>query len=154
MPLDIYNYENVKDDPDVIYGAKNEDDAKLIKRINRFFMIDIKKCGGWYSKFDYEFEDGYIELKSRRINSNQYETTLLNIKKLENMDNDKYKNKILYILFNFIDGLYYIKYSKKRFEKFNKKTVIVRHKNEVVINYEIPLNKLKRVRKCHTIEDE
>jgi hypothetical protein len=56
-----------------------------------------------YNPFDFENDEYLIELKSRRINHNQYPTTMVNLSKLKRTENTT-KQRV--IVFNYMDGLY------------------------------------------------
>jgi len=132
--------ERTKDN-DKEFGFKNE---KLIKKkLSNFFGFKLKNTKHVYEKFDFynRKENIYIELKSRRIEKNKYKTTLLNLNKITNIDNNI---NIIYFVFMFNNCLSYIKYNKEEFDLFNKidTKVFRNNKYEIVKNIEIDINLL------------
>lgn len=97
-------------DYDYKFGKENE--LNVLPLITDFFNRDIKQTTDKYCKYDFYDEKYKYEVKSRRNEHNTFETTLISFDKMD-------KNTIL--LFNFTDGLYYIEYNKKQFEKYEKK---------------------------------
>lgn len=93
------------------YGLSNENKILLI--IQDVFSKSIKRSKYKYSKYDYyDKQTKYIfELKTRRIEHSKYPTALLNVCKLN------YNNLI--IIYEYTDGLFYIKYDEDLFNSFN-----------------------------------
>jgi hypothetical protein len=118
-------------------GKENE----ILPIIRAFFDRDIIKSTSKFEKFDYSDEKYKYELKSRNNTLEKYPTTII--------CNDKVITDKLIFLFNFTDGLYYIKYSKSKFDKFEKK-LFVRNKRMDFKDLEkeyifIPIDKLKKI---------
>ena len=93
---------------DLEFGFNEEE--KLFK----FFNEKIGKCKKTpeYFIFDYEGDNFFIELKSRRIKSNKYNTTFMNLNKLiEAERNDK---KVIFV-FNYLDKILYWEFQKNQF---------------------------------------
>lgn len=90
---------------------------QLLPKICDKFGINIKNIEYKYSKFDYKDETTNInfELKSRRCSSKDYGTTMIPADKLEN------NGQKIILLFDFIDGTYYIEYNKSLFDTFESK---------------------------------
>jgi hypothetical protein len=65
-----------------------------------------------YDKYDFVGNTKVFELKSRRNRHNSYLTTMITCNKLKKLD------KELILLFNFTDGLYFIKYDDNLFKTF------------------------------------
>ena len=123
---------------DLEYGLKKEDEVLPI--IREYFKRDISKATDKYSKYDYKDDIYKYELKSRKNSINTYPTVLINADKA---------NPNTYLLFNFTDGLYYIKFRPIRFSKFERKLFQRSYrregndyKNDVIY---IPINKLKKI---------
>lgn len=93
------------------YGLSNENN--VLKIIQNVFSKNIEKSKYKYSKYDYyDVKSKYIfELKTRRITHNQYPTALLNVCKIN------YKNLI--VIYEYTDGLFYIKYDEELFNTFS-----------------------------------
>ena len=123
---------------DYYFGLDQEE--KVLPIIRNFFNRDIQKSINKFERFDYSDEKYKYELKSRNNTYNKYLTTLICADKIS-------KNSIF--LFNFLDGLYYIKYRKSKFNKFEKK-LFVRNKRYDYDDKEkdyiyIPIEYLKRI---------
>jgi len=101
-----------------------------------------------YSPYDFKIKLGdkiiYIELKTRTIKREQYDTTILAVNKIDYYKSISKKNKIFYAIFGFITDTkemeyYYIKYDKDLFNTY---------KNQVIFNkdhYEIPITDLREI---------
>jgi len=95
---------------DLIFGLKSE---KWIKKIlEKYLNQNISKLDT-YNNFDFKGEKIYIEIKTRRINHNQYKSLMFSKKKLDKglshfMDNG---SDILFIwrCYDGIYGWYFIK---------------------------------------------
>jgi len=123
---------------DYYFGLDQEE--KVLPIIRNFFNRDIQKSINKFERFDYSDEKYKYELKSRNNTYDKYLTTLICADKIS-------KNSIF--LFNFLDGLYYIKYRKSKFNKFEKK-LFVRNKrydyNDKQKDYiYIPIEYLKKI---------
>jgi hypothetical protein len=117
--------------------SKNEDEKMgLQKEIDHhklmsiFLKTKMYKDSNKFSIFDYHNEDKSIlsELKSRRLLSTSYNESIIGLNKIKNIDNDKE----YYFFFSFIDGLYYIKYDKDLFKKFN-----IRYNVKIKYRYDV-----------------
>jgi hypothetical protein len=116
-------------------------EVKILSIINEHFNRSIKKSDGTYCKYDFIDDKYKYELKTRNNYYNTYPTTIIAVDKLVS---DK-----LIFLFNFKDGLYYIKYKKIIFDTFEKK-MFVRNKRDDYKDIEkeyffIPIEKLKKI---------
>lgn len=129
---------------DINLGLSNE--QQVLEKINNtpYFGENIIRIEDKYSKYDYENELCIFELKSRNCKYDAYPTTMIAQDKILNTD------KIQIFLFNFTDGLYYIKYSPKKFLKFEVKEFQrfdrFKYVNDIKKNYiYIPIIKLKKI---------
>lgn len=124
---------------DYKFGKTKEDEILTI--IKKEFQEEIIKSENNFERYDYKSDTHYYELKSRNNKYEAYPTTLIEKGKVI-ADN-------LIFLFNFTNGLYYIKYNKNEFDKFECKEY-VRNKrsdyNDVPkLYYFIPINKLIKI---------
>ena len=74
---------------DLEFGFQSEDE------LFDFFNDNIGKCCKTpkFAIFDYEGDDFFIELKTRRINSKKFNSTFMNLNKLEEAErNNEKKN--------------------------------------------------------------
>ena len=101
-----------------------------------------------YTPYDFKIKLNnkivYIELKTRTISKDQYDTTILAKNKIDFFNDIPKKNKIFYAIFGFITDIkemeyYFIKYDKDLFNTY---------KNQVIFNkdhYEIPITDLREI---------
>ena len=105
-----------------------------------------------YTPYDFKIKLNnkivYIELKTRTISKDQYDTTILAKNKIDFFNDIPKQNKIFYAIFGFITDTkemeyYYIKYDKDLFNTY---------KNQVIFNkdhYEIPITNLREISKLY-----
>jgi hypothetical protein len=110
---------------DRAFGAEGE--LNVGESLNRQFNTTLERRGGFYT-FDYggTLPTGRtieLELKTRRIRHDQYPTTMVGRNKIEYCSN---ANTDYYFVFNFSDGIYYIKYDKALFASFECRNDFVR----------------------------
>jgi hypothetical protein len=101
-----------------------------------------------YTPYDFKIKLNnkivYIELKTRTISKDQYDTTILAKNKIDFFNDIPKKNKIFYAIFGFMTEkkdmeYYYIKYDANLFDTY---------KNQVIFNkdhYEIPITDLREI---------
>jgi len=133
------------------YGEKNETNFyNILKQNGLTNIIRTEK----YTPYDYYFKlnnmNIYIELKTRCIKKEAFDTTILAVNKVNFFNNDINKrNKIFYAIFGFITETnnmeyYYIKYDKELFNTYNDKKLIYNK-----YHYEIPITDLKEISKLY-----
>jgi len=98
---------------DYAFGKTSEERA-LIKMC-RFFNQCIRPTTDAYCRWDFESDTTIYEMKSRKVYSNTYDEVLINYSKIQPICKEQY------FLFNFIDGLFYIKYDEELFTEFELK---------------------------------
>lgn len=102
------------------FGLKHETEQQ--ETIERIIGCKLKRSKNKYCKYDYKGLGVKVELKSRRIYSTDYETTIINNSKLEDIKEDE----DYYLFFKFLDCMKYIRYNKEVFNEncrigYNKK---------------------------------
>jgi hypothetical protein len=98
---------------DYKYGMTQE--ARILKTIKHFWNNpNIQKSSDKYSTYDFFDGQTYYELKSRKCSSKNYNTTMLPSGKL-------YSKCEQVFLFDFTDGLYYIRYNPDEFANFERR---------------------------------
>jgi len=127
---------------DYIFGKKKEEE--ILSIIEDYFKDNIKQNKERYVKYDYEGTTNIYELKSRTNKYEAYPDTLLPFDKTQLKD----KNQIF--LFNFTNGLYFIKYSEDLFKTFKcqafKRNQRIDY-NDIVKPYiYIPIDKLTKIK--------
>jgi len=123
------------------YNFGIEQEEKLKTKLEDFFNVDLIQKDR-YAPFDFFSNNGdlQLELKSRKCKSNTYPTTLINKSKL-----GKVGDVETYFIFNFLDGVYYIKYDEKVFNTFKETETYTKNcdfSKGKRINIEIPVNLL------------
>ena len=101
--------DNIQYQKDLEFGHKEEIRIKLILE-EYFGLLNILDK---YNPFDFENEEYLIELKSRRIPHNKYDTAMVNYSKLLRTSNSE-KERI--IIFNYSDGLFFWKVNSDEYE--------------------------------------
>ena len=136
----MYN-KNICLDEEYIQGRNTEQELKPIIEKLLDCKLSAKKR---YSKYDYEdtIKKILIEIKGRKISSNKYNTTYINIEKILNIAT----NKTIYFFFKFTDGIKYIKYENKLFSKFKIKQTYLKHRNCLIKNVLISTDLLTDVK--------
>jgi len=119
-------------------GKINED--KVFNMIRKYWSDrQISKAIDAYSNYDFYDSKYKYELKSRRCDHDKYPTTLIPEMKC---------HKRTYLLFLFSDGLYYIRFRKNQFEKYDKKMFVKDREDKKDVckfYYYIPVEDLKKV---------
>ena len=100
---------------DLQFGLKQEDE--ILPRLESHFGKKLTKESNKYATIDFSDEEKtlLVELKSRRNTYSKYPTTLLSSNKIKKI---KGAGKDVYFVFNFTDGLYYLKYDPDVFNTF------------------------------------
>ena len=94
--------DNLQYQSDLEFGHKEEIRIKVILEKYYGELKILEK----YNPFDYENDEYLIELKSRRIPHDKYDTAMVNYSKLLRTSNSE-KERV--IIFNYSDGLYFWK---------------------------------------------
>jgi hypothetical protein len=97
------------------YQNGKQKEEEVLPKIKNYFEREIQKSTERYELFDFYDEKYKYELKSRNVKYDTYPTTLI--------PKDKIRKRIIF-LFNFTDGLYYIKYKKTKFSSFECKQFV------------------------------
>jgi hypothetical protein len=98
------------------YRFGKEQEKKVHPYLKEFFKRDIIATTGQYDKYDFYDETANYELKSRTNAYAKYPDTMITMNKCCNCD----KDKDLYLLFNFTDGLYYIQFDEEKFAPYRR----------------------------------
>nr|WPF46640.1 MAG: hypothetical protein [Lake Baikal virophage 8] len=96
------------------YKFGKEQELKIHPIIRDFFKSDIKHSQNQYDKYDFYDETTNYELKSRTNPYSKYPTTMITMNKCCRCD----EGKELILLFNFTDGLYFVKFDDEQFKKY------------------------------------
>ena len=99
---------------DYTFGKTNEE--RVLIKICKVFDEQINPTTSFCS-WDFESDTAIYELKSRNHSSNTYIDVMIGYNKIQPFNNKKPQ----YFLFNFTDGLFYIKYDEDVFMDFELK---------------------------------
>ena len=128
------------------YGDKNETDFfNILKQNGLTNIIRTDKFSPYDFKIKINNKIIYIELKSRTISKEQYDTTILAKNKIDFFNDIPKKNKVFYAIFGFINETkeleyYYIKYDKEIFNKYQKQVIFNKE------HFKIPITDLKLIK--------
>lgn len=97
-----------------------------------------------FAPFDFYNSDRtiYVELKTRRFKYDKYPTTLVPLSKIRTAE--KNPQRQYYFAFAFEDGIYYIKYNKDCFDKYERTDFKRNDRYESVPHLLIPITDLNR----------
>ena len=98
------------------YKFGKEKEQEILPIIKAFFKREIKAYPNQYDDFDFWDGETEYELKSRTNSYSQYPTTMITRNKIS-----KPNSKQIILLFNYTDGLYFIKYNEEQFSKYETK---------------------------------
>lgn len=98
---------------DYDYGVKKQ--LEVLPLLVSYFGDNIKPTTGRLDPWDYVGDTCVYELKSRNNSYAQYPTTMIGFDKI------KTQSKDIIFIFNFTDGLYWIKYDEPVFKSFETK---------------------------------
>lgn len=103
---------------DLIFGSKNEN--KVLPIIRKFFGFSDLEIdeNNPFSTIDFKNDFILVELKSRRINHNKYNTCFIGYNKFKHFK--KNNDKECYIVYKYEDGLYYVKFNYELFKTFER----------------------------------
>ena len=103
---------------DLLFGGASE--QKNITILSTFFGTLLNKTKA-NAIFDFADEGNtiYVELKTRRVNHDQYHTAIIGKNKIDYCSNPNIR---YYFVYQYNDGLYYIQYDKDLFETFDVET--------------------------------
>lgn len=105
-----------------------------------------------FSPYDFKIKINnkiiYIELKSRTISKEQYDTTILATNKIDYFNDIPKKNKVFYAIFGFLTKnkemeYYYIKYDVNLFNTYKKQVIFNKE------HYNIPITDLQEISKLY-----
>jgi len=105
---------------DLRFGLTSEDSTKAI--IEKYLGIALTQSSDKYAIFDYFNDETYIELKTRRVNHNQYKSLMFGYNKFKKGLEHIADGKKVYIFFKCSDGLYFWRLTDK-------------HADEIIIGY-------------------
>jgi hypothetical protein len=123
------------------FGELNE--MKSEKYIQEYYKQTTLTKLSKYHQFDYEGNDSYFEIKSRRNLYKKYPTTMIGYNKLELAMKTNDKN--VYFIFEFIDGSYYYKFNRDDEHIIKKGGRSDRGRFEYKLYCYIPIEKLIKI---------
>lgn len=138
------NSKNFKILQEIDIKKGNEAEERLFNIFKMVFDAELQKDPNKYAIFDFFSNKSLVELKSRNNNYNDYPSTMIGASKVQYGLKSK---KLVYFVFEFLDGLYYWKLNEKELAEFETKKggTLKRGKPEFNQYVFIPINKLKRI---------
>ena len=131
---------------DLAFGIKSEIDN--MELLQQYLDTTLERRGGYYV-MDYvnPSKTIYVELKTRRIRHNQYNTALIGLNKVMACQNPDIK---YYFAYCYLDGLYVIQYNKELFDTFHIEKEYLRGARDDVVDVaqsvvHIPVEHLMKV---------
>ena len=123
------------------FGLTEED--KILPILEKYFGEKITKSLNKYEKWDGEGLTSLYEIKSRTNKHNAFNDTIIAMNKVVQT------SKAQFFIFNFTDGIYYIKYNETLFNSFTSSPFLC-HKREDIIDtikqyYYIPIKHLSLI---------
>jgi len=115
---------------------------KVLPIIQDYFKREIKHLKeDRFSKYDFNDDTYYYELKSRTNRKNSYPDTIIGFDKIEN------DNKPVILLFYFTDELCYVEYDKEVFDSFEVVPITRRDRNVgPKMHLKIPIHHLTTIK--------
>ena len=146
---------------DYKYGEKQE--KKIYPILKEYFNCNLKPKSR-YSRNDFEdlSLNLFLELKSRKLNHNSYDKTIFDYPKFKYLY-EKYNkhggknNCELYLIFNYLDGLYYLDFDILDNEKYKiimntRNKTFFRKDGEKKDNINIPIKYLTELKEGYFID--
>jgi hypothetical protein len=99
---------------DFQYGLKHQ--TELLPKLEAFFKDKMVATKGTFAKYDYVGETTDYELKSRNNMLMTYPTTCIGVDKIQ-VNSERRQ----VFIFHFLDGTYYIPYTREIFDTFEIK---------------------------------
>jgi len=105
-----------------------------------------------YSPYDFKIKLNnkivYIELKTRTIKREQYDTTILAVNKIQYYKDIPKRNKVFYAIFGFLNEnkemeYYYIKYDEVLFNTYQRQVIFNKE------HYNIPITDLRDIKELY-----
>jgi len=131
---------------DLEYGLMNEQTA--LQHLQDHFKTTFRRRGG-YATFDYVSinDDIEIELKSRRIKHDRYDSAIIGLNKVHYCNDP---NKQYYFAFLYTDGLFLVKHDRSVFDGYTHNEEYMRGERSDTNNMPqhivlIPVEALERV---------
>jgi hypothetical protein len=98
------------------YAIGKAGEARALPIIKEYFNSNIEQLLNNFSRFDYTDKQFKYELKTRTNRYSAYPTTLMPV--------DKATDDLTIFLFQFTDGLYWIRYNAELFSTFETKQFV------------------------------
>ena len=126
---------------DLKFGLNAEN---IVEEELKKYFKGVKKKKVKNDPFDYDIDNGVIELKSRRINHDKYETLFFGKNKYDKGLCYQSEGRRVYYVFNCLDGIYY--WEQREDECFHKKGGrFDRGRPEVQLLTNVPTEYLKKL---------
>lgn len=141
---------------DIAYGKRNEEET--INMLEDYLETTLQHNGS-YAVLDFTnpTKTVFVELKSRRIRSDTYDTALIGLNKIKLMSETEEME--YYIAYKYLDGVFTIKYNRDQFDKYEVRYDYRRGdrsdcKNKVDTIVLIPITDLTKIEYEEEIEEK
>jgi hypothetical protein len=141
---------------DLTFGLQSESDN--LELLQQFLQTTLKRTDDAYCVYDFESDDKsvMVELKSRRIRHDQYDTVFIGWNKIVFCERMTREGVKFHLAFAFSDGLYTIQYDPELFADFEVRHGFQRSAREDASNAPssiclIPTKYLKKVEPRPTV---
>ena len=132
---------------DLYTGKKVE--VKLLEKLNKLYNNTFSACAYKYHLFDMvnDQKNIYVELKSRRTNLKDFETTIIGTNKIRKSIQYHKKNIQSYFMFKFNDkkSIYFIKFEPELFRTFKTEFITRWDRQATKHHTHIPVKLLKKL---------
>jgi len=135
---------NEKQQNDLKFGFHEED--KLLSFVKSYFKNDNIKKTPQNNLFDYECEGIKIELKSRRIKHNKYDSLIFGKNKWDKGIDYINNGEKVYFIFNCLDGIYLYQQDPTKIPQFKKGGRYDRGRPEIQDLTHIPISWLLKIK--------
>ena len=102
------------------------EENKILPILEKYFGEKITKSLNIYEKWDGEGLTSLYEIKSRTNKHNAFNDTIIGANKVVQT------NKAQFFIFNFTDGIYYIKYNEALFNTFTNSPFLCHKRDDIV----------------------
>jgi len=131
-----------KKQKDLIMGQLNEDYIK--ESLCSYFGLKTLMKLDLFHPMDFQSNNKYFEIKSRRFRFNKYDTTMVGKNKIDWVIENYVSGNDFYFVFVFEDGDYFYKYNPDDEFKTGIGGRWDRGYNEIKLYYYIPIDKLTK----------
>jgi hypothetical protein len=116
---------------DKAYGKMME--RGMYRYLKRFFGKTLRHNDDEFAPFDFEDCDVAVEMKSRKMRSSDWPTTMIKTLKITRCADEP---RDCYFIFNFTDKMYFIRYDAAQFANYEKRLMKIAPRPDKAEGYE------------------